>query len=414
MTPQKSQLQDQPNQRIPATQTIHATSIPGWVLLPLRLFLGITFIYAGIQKLTDPQFFQPNASGFVGKQIATFAQLSPLHTFLLHVAVPHATFFGLLVAYGEIAIGLGTLFGFLLRPAAFFGLLLSLIFFLSVTWRIYPYFYGADIVFIFCWITLLLNGPLNTSLPTLDEQLYAYLIEHTPQQLSPTLHLLLGIAPPAANNQLAASSKSSQDTYNPRLRGPQQRAREKRRSFLLGMFTGSATILGFGAIAYALSIFNRGTENDTASVAGGTSDRGTSNTNTSSANNTAANNSPATDITPTGTASNAGTPSSSTPIAKTSAVPTNSALTFTIPANGDPGILVHLNNGQFVAYDALCTHAGCQVDYDASSQLLVCPCHGASFDPSKNGAVVDPPAPVPLPSIAIHVDSATGAITITS
>ena len=38
------------------------------ILLPLRLFLGITFLYAGIQKLTDPQFFNPSATGFIGKR----------------------------------------------------------------------------------------------------------------------------------------------------------------------------------------------------------------------------------------------------------------------------------------------------------------------------------------------------------
>ena len=50
----------------------------GWVLLPLRLFLGVTFVYAGIQKLTDPQFFQPNAAGYIGHQIAGFATQSLL------------------------------------------------------------------------------------------------------------------------------------------------------------------------------------------------------------------------------------------------------------------------------------------------------------------------------------------------
>ncbi len=32
----------------------------------------------------------------------------------------------------------------------------------------YPYFYGSDIVFLFCWLTLLFNGPRNTGLPTID------------------------------------------------------------------------------------------------------------------------------------------------------------------------------------------------------------------------------------------------------
>src|SRR5438128_2017983 len=105
------------------------SSISTWILTPLRLFLGITFTYAGLQKLTDPQFFQPSTPGYVGKQISAFATGSPLHNFLLQIVVPHASFFGALVAYGEIAIGIATMLGLLLRPAAFFGLLISLIFF---------------------------------------------------------------------------------------------------------------------------------------------------------------------------------------------------------------------------------------------------------------------------------------------
>src|SRR5205085_5153117 len=92
----------------------------------------------------------------------------PIFNFLINFAEPHARLFGALVAYGELAIGIGVLLGLLLRPAAFFGILLNVLFFLSATWRVHPYFYGSDIVFIFCWITLLLAGPLNSGLPTLD------------------------------------------------------------------------------------------------------------------------------------------------------------------------------------------------------------------------------------------------------
>src|SRR6516165_2170919 len=66
------------------------TPLSGRVLLPLRLFLGITFVYAGIQKLTDPQFFNPRAAGYIGKQIMGIANGSPIHNFLLHIALPHA------------------------------------------------------------------------------------------------------------------------------------------------------------------------------------------------------------------------------------------------------------------------------------------------------------------------------------
>src|ERR1700693_12802 len=167
------------------------------VLLPLRLFLGITFIYAGVQKLTDPQFFNPSAIGFIGKQIMAFAHGSPIHNFLLQVALPHATLFGGLVALGEIAIGIGTLLGFLFRPAAFFGMLLSLMFFLSASWHVYPYFYGADIVFFFAWTPLLLAGPLGSGLPSVDALLVRRILMDMPPvwrgRLGPVFNFVLGV-----------------------------------------------------------------------------------------------------------------------------------------------------------------------------------------------------------------------------
>ncbi len=32
-------------------------------LLPLRVFLGVTFVYAGLDKLTDPAFFAASGTG---------------------------------------------------------------------------------------------------------------------------------------------------------------------------------------------------------------------------------------------------------------------------------------------------------------------------------------------------------------
>src|SRR5271166_1744165 len=99
-------------------------TMPAWVALPLRLFLGVTFVYAGIQKLTDPEYFNPSAPGYIGRQIAGFAHGSPVGGLLTQLVLPHATFFGGLIAWGELAIGLGVLVGLLVRPAAFCGALL--------------------------------------------------------------------------------------------------------------------------------------------------------------------------------------------------------------------------------------------------------------------------------------------------
>ena len=61
----------------------------------------------------------------------------------------------------------------------------------------------------------------------------------------------------------------------------------------------------------------------------------------------------------------AGTSTTSTPggakgtlLGPASAIPVGSAATFTIPSSGDPGIVMQLTKGNFVAYDAVCPHAG--------------------------------------------------------
>jgi thiosulfate dehydrogenase [quinone] large subunit len=87
------------------------------------------------------------------------------------------------------------------------------------------------------------------------------------------------------------------------------------------------------------------------------------------------------------------------------------AVTFEIPSDGHPGVIVKLPDGSFVAYDATCTHAGCTVAYDGTS-LLACPCHGSKFDPAAGAGVVSGPAPRPLAQLPIKVDQATGDITL--
>jgi cytochrome b6-f complex iron-sulfur subunit len=88
-------------------------------------------------------------------------------------------------------------------------------------------------------------------------------------------------------------------------------------------------------------------------------------------------------------------------ITQASKVPANSAVTFT--DSGSPAVLIHLKNGRFVAYSAVCTHQGCTVAYQPSTEELACPCHGSVFDPSNRAAVVNGPAQIPLPSIPVKV-----------
>ena len=88
----------------------------------------------------------------------------------------------------------------------------------------------------------------------------------------------------------------------------------------------------------------------------------------------------------------------------------NSAVEFVNPADTTASILVRLANSQFVAYERACTHVGVLVNYDPATKKLVCPAHGAVFDPANGGAVVQGPAKLPLPKVGIQVQ-ADGTVT---
>ena len=57
-------------------------------------------------------------------------------------------------------------------------------------------------------------------------------------------------------------------------------------------------------------------------------------------------------------------------------------------------IALFLSNGVVTAHSTICTHQGCQVA--AAGKQLDCPCHGSVYD-AQTGAVINGPAPAPLP-----------------
>jgi len=101
-----------------------------------------------------------------------------------------------------------------------------------------------------------------------------------------------------------------------------------------------------------------------------------------------------------------------TKIANASAVPVGESVLFTYPHKDRPAVLIHLMTGDFVAYDAFCTHLGCQIHFDKETikgwedrkDNLFCACHGAVFDPT-NGAVLAGPPPRPMPKIKLELDT---------
>jgi thiosulfate dehydrogenase [quinone] large subunit len=86
-------------------------------------------------------------------------------------------------------------------------------------------------------------------------------------------------------------------------------------------------------------------------------------------------------------------------------VPVGQARSFTDPASGQPAWVVQPTSGTFVAFSAVCTHAGCPVQYDQSTTQFVCPCHGGVYD-ARTGQVLQGPPPRPLPRIPVRIVAA--------
>jgi thiosulfate dehydrogenase [quinone] large subunit len=128
-----------------------------YALLPLRVFLGVTFVYAGLDKLTSDSFFTDSANGSLLQILHASHDTAAIPGLVdLALKAPHG--FGYAIALGEIAVGLGTLAGLFGRVAAAGGALISLSLWLTVSWPTTPYYYGNDLAYLMAWLPLVLAG----------------------------------------------------------------------------------------------------------------------------------------------------------------------------------------------------------------------------------------------------------------
>ncbi|MFI5689063.1 DoxX family membrane protein [Streptomyces sp. NPDC051636] len=134
-----------------------------YALLPLRLFLGVTFIYAGLDKLTDSAFMKSGGSGSIGDTMRSVRDSSAIPA-LVDLALKNPVGFGYGIALAELAVGIGTLLGLLTRLAALGGALVSLSLWLTVSWASDPYYYGNDLAYLMAWLPLVLAGAPYLSL----------------------------------------------------------------------------------------------------------------------------------------------------------------------------------------------------------------------------------------------------------
>ncbi|NIO04630.1 MAG: Rieske 2Fe-2S domain-containing protein [Proteobacteria bacterium] len=72
----------------------------------------------------------------------------------------------------------------------------------------------------------------------------------------------------------------------------------------------------------------------------------------------------------------------------------------TVRHQGKPYVVVRTPSG-IHAINAICTHLGCVVYWDAQLKKLACPCHTAFFD--LNGTIITGPAPSPLATTTVKI-----------
>ena len=325
-------------------------------LLPLRVFFGLTFLYAGLDKILDPDFFNAASASSIQAQFLIYERVSPLAP-LVHLVEPIAPLLGALIALGEIAVGIGALTGLAFRLAALGGALTSALFFLTASWATHPYYFGNDLPYAFGWLTLALAG-----------------------------HGDLLVVRLARSTEQAASA-------------------DPRRRAVLQVGVLAAVTLLVGGVSGAVRLIRNEAPRGVDAGDGG----GSPNPGQTSAPTTAPSSQP-----PPAASAGPGIA-----IATVAQVQSAGARRFTVPITapaplpaGDPALVIALADGSFAAYDALCTHEGCRVNYDKTAAVIFCPCHGAEFDPANHAAVLGGPAPQPLLELPLIVNSADGTIAL--
>lgn len=368
---------------------------PGWLLLPLRGFLGITFCVAGLQKLANPDYLNAHSPTSVASQMRSLQHSSPIGA-LLGLSTHAPVLVGLLIAFGELAVGVGTLLGLCTRLAAAGGALLSLTFFLTVSWSTTPYYYGSDIVFIFAWLVLLAFGP--SDVVSLDRWLRnraraSLRLGPQPATVAVSASRLHALCPRAGACGLQPDGGCVRSRGCPVFPvdepiSARNRAEVTRRTVMqtglaAALVGGLAALLGAATAALGRSV--GGTRRPTSAVGG---PAGTPHT-------------PAPSKSPSTSPSTSAGATSGTPIAAAATIPLGQAKSFTDPATGNPAWVVHSSGNSFDAFNATCTHAGCPVQYDPSNVQFVCPCHGGVYD-ARTGKVLQGPPPAPLQRIPVR------------
>jgi thiosulfate dehydrogenase [quinone] large subunit len=136
-----------------------SNSRAGLLWLPIRIFLAFTWLDAGLHKIVDPAWREGTAlTAFWTRIVEIPEEGRPPITYEWYrgfiqalIDGGHADWFSWLIILGEIAVGLGLLFGALTGIAAFFGALMNMSFMLAGSASTNPVLFTLAIGVILAW-----------------------------------------------------------------------------------------------------------------------------------------------------------------------------------------------------------------------------------------------------------------------
>jgi thiosulfate dehydrogenase [quinone] large subunit len=139
---------------------LFGNSRAGMLWLPIRLFLGFAWLDAGIHKITDPAWTTGGEAlrGYWERAAAIPEQGRPPITYEWYrdfintlLAGGHETWFSWVIMLGEIAVGIGLIFGILTGIAAFFGALMNMSFLLAGSASTNPVLFTLAVGLMLAW-----------------------------------------------------------------------------------------------------------------------------------------------------------------------------------------------------------------------------------------------------------------------
>jgi len=144
------------------TRFLFSNTRAGLFWLPIRIFIGFSFLEAGLHKAFDPnnawlgggtalRAYWERAAAIPeeGRPPINFEWYRDFINFLLNGH--HETWFAWIVTFGEIAVGVGLLIGMLTGIAAFFGALMNMSFLLAGSGSSNPVLFTFGIGLILAW-----------------------------------------------------------------------------------------------------------------------------------------------------------------------------------------------------------------------------------------------------------------------